>query len=418
MLSPVGPVGTANAPSCSIHSPSCWPSSFRPSSATLAFAWWFRAIQQARPTICPTGPTRGGLELIVWSIPALVVVLSWAASPGSARTNWTPRARWPRVPSRWRSMSSRSTGNGCSSTPQQGIASVNRLVVPAEVPLHLRITSATVFNVFFVPRLGSEIYAMYGMASHSTCRPTQPGSYPGLSRHFSGDGFSGHDTSSCTPCPRGRVHRLERRDTHARDQSWTIASYRTLLRQSQNVKPYTYSAVAAPGCSMPSCAANCRQAKATAGAVPGLAGRRRNNSVRQADLAGHSFRSADSAGARRRLVVVLLARRAALGGAEGLCPLSVARVDHERRSQAHRHHVLPARTGHAAARLHRRADDALATGPGLSRPGLPAAGALRPDLLRARHDHDFLRGHAVRDRADELRGAAAARRARRGVSHV
>jgi hypothetical protein len=48
--------------------------------------------------------------------------------------------------------------------------------------------------------------------------------------------------------------------------------------------------------------------------------------------------------------------------------------------------------------------------------GLPAARALRPDLLRARHHHDLLRGDAVRDRADELRRAAAARRARRRVS--
>ena len=45
--------------------------------------------------------------------------------------------------------------------------------------------------------------------------------------------------------------------------------------------------------------------------------------------------------------------------------------------------------------------------------GLPAARALRPDLLGPRHDHDLLRGHAVRDRPDELRRAAAARRARR-----
>ena len=49
-------------------------------------------------------------------------------------------------------------------------------------------------------------------------------------------------------------------------------------------------------------------------------------------------------------------------------------------------------------------------------PGLSAARALRPDLLRPRHDHDLLRGDAVRDRADEFRRAAAARRARRGVS--
>ena len=47
--------------------------------------------------------------------------------------------------------------------------------------------------------------------------------------------------------------------------------------------------------------------------------------------------------------------------------------------------------------------------------GLPAARALRPDLLGARHADDLLRRDAVRDRADELRHAAAARDPRRGV---
>ena len=47
--------------------------------------------------------------------------------------------------------------------------------------------------------------------------------------------------------------------------------------------------------------------------------------------------------------------------------------------------------------------------------GLFAARALRPDILRPRHADDLLRRHAVRDRADELRRAAATRRAGRGV---
>ena len=107
----------------------------------------------------------------------------------------------------------------------------------------------------------------------------------------------------------------------------------------------------------------------------------------------------------------------ALDHAEGLLALSVARVDHLRRSQAHRRDVLRAGAGHAAARLHRRHHDALAAGRRRRRrAGLSAAGAFRSDLLGARHDHDLLHGDAVRDRADEFRRAAAARRARRGVS--
>ncbi len=68
-----------------------------------------------------------------------------------------------------------------------------------------------------------------------------------------------------------------------------------------------------------------------------------------------------------------------------------------------------------AARLFRRDHDALATGARVPIPRLPAAGALRPGLLGAWHADDLLRRDAVRDRADELRRAAAARGARRGV---
>src|SRR5439155_23127965 len=81
--------------------------------------------------------------------------------------------------------------------------------------------------------------------------------------------------------------------------------------------------------------------------------------------------------------------------------------------EADRHYVHPACFGHAAAGVRGRAYDAAAASdcPQLTR--LPAAGTLRPDFLGTRHDHDLLRGDAVRDRADEFRRAVAARHTRR-----
>jgi cytochrome o ubiquinol oxidase subunit 2 len=63
-------------------------------------------------------------------------------------------------------------------------------VVPAGRPVHFRLTSATVMNSFFVPQLGSQIYTMAGMATQLNLKADQPGTYPGLSAQFSGDGFS------------------------------------------------------------------------------------------------------------------------------------------------------------------------------------------------------------------------------------
>ena len=109
-------------------------------------------------------------------------------------------------------------------------------------------------------------------------------------------------------------------------------------------------------------------------------------------------------------------RGARLDRRQGASALSLARMDHQRRSQADRRDVHLARHGDAAARLRRRHHDAGAAGDRVSFARLSAAGALQPDLLGARHDHDLLRGDAVRDRVDESRGAAATRRPRRGVS--
>ena len=87
-------------------------------------------------------------------------------------------------------MSWRSIGNGCSSIPEQGVAAVNQLVIPAGTPVEFRLTSATVMNSFFVPQLGSQIYTMGGMTTHLSLLADEPGEYPGFSANFSGDGFS------------------------------------------------------------------------------------------------------------------------------------------------------------------------------------------------------------------------------------
>src|SRR5271154_5704189 len=74
--------------------------------------------------------------------------------------------------------------------PDLEIATVNELVVPAGAPLEFILTSATVMNAFFVPQLGSQIYAMPGMTTRLHLLAERPGDYPGFASHFSGDGFS------------------------------------------------------------------------------------------------------------------------------------------------------------------------------------------------------------------------------------
>lgn len=83
--------------------------------ATLGVAWWYRS-SNPRAGRSEELAYEGRIDFVIWSIPALVVILL-AGSPGSAPISSIRERRSPRTPSRSRSTSPRSIGNGCLSTP-------------------------------------------------------------------------------------------------------------------------------------------------------------------------------------------------------------------------------------------------------------------------------------------------------------
>jgi cytochrome o ubiquinol oxidase subunit 2 len=155
---------------------------------TLGFAWWFRAGNR-KATYLPNWEYSGPVELVVWSIPALVVVflggMVWisthALDPGKPLASDKKPIEIQVVALDWKWL---------FIYPEQGVASLNRLPVPAGTPLHFTLTSAGVMNSFFVPQLGSQIYAMGGMTTRLVLLADKPGTYPGRSTQYSGGGFS------------------------------------------------------------------------------------------------------------------------------------------------------------------------------------------------------------------------------------
>src|ERR1700675_1213145 len=155
--------------------------------AIFAFAFWFRQ-SNPRARYLPDFAHSGRIELVVWSIPALTIILlggvAWigahqldpakpVAGTGQGVTIEVVSLDW-----KWLFI-----------YPDQRIASVNTLAVPVGAPLHFQLTSASVMNVFFIPQLGSMIYTMNGMVTRLELRADRVGNYHGLSAHFSGDGF-------------------------------------------------------------------------------------------------------------------------------------------------------------------------------------------------------------------------------------
>jgi cytochrome o ubiquinol oxidase subunit 2 len=206
--------------------------------ATLAFAWWFRA-GNTRARHLPDWTYSGQLELIVWSIPLLTITLlggvTWIGAheldPAQPIASRQAPLSIQAVSLDWKWL---------FIYPDQHIASVNELVIPAGVPIHFSLTSASVMNVFFVPQLGSMIYTMNHMTSQLNLRADAPGDFRGQASHFSGDGFSGMNFAVKAMPAGGFAAWIA--GVRAAGPALDDASYATLAQQSMDVRPFTYRA--------------------------------------------------------------------------------------------------------------------------------------------------------------------------------
>ena len=155
----------------------------------LVFAWRYRASNE-RADYAPNWSHSTRIEAVVWGIPiAIVLILGticWRTSheldPFRPLAATVKPVRIDAVAMDWKWL---------FIYPRQGIATVNEVAMPVGVPVVFHITSATVMNSFFIPRLGSQIYAMANMQTAVNLLASEPGTYRGLSANFSGDGFSG-----------------------------------------------------------------------------------------------------------------------------------------------------------------------------------------------------------------------------------
>jgi cytochrome o ubiquinol oxidase subunit II len=208
--------------------------------ATLGFAWWFRA-SNVKATYQPTFVYSGRIELIVWSIPVLVVLLlggiAWIGAhdldPAQPLANQGKPLEVQVVSLDWKWL---------FIYPDQAIATVNQVFVPAATPIHFSLTSASVLNAFFVPQLGSMIYTMNGMTTQLNLQADNPGDFDGLSSHYSGDGFSGMNFKLHAVT----TEQFEDWVDKARAARPTLdeKSYEELVKQSQDVPPAIYRDVA------------------------------------------------------------------------------------------------------------------------------------------------------------------------------
>jgi cytochrome o ubiquinol oxidase subunit II len=155
---------------------------------TVAFAWRYRR-SNTRATYTPDWDHSTQLELVIWAVPLLIIIALGAVT--WITTHTLDPYRRLRTAARpitvevvaldWKWL---------FIYPEQGIAVVNDLAAPVDVPINFKITASSVMNSFFIPALAGQIYAMPGMQTELHAVINHAGDYEGFSANYSGAGFS------------------------------------------------------------------------------------------------------------------------------------------------------------------------------------------------------------------------------------
>lgn len=188
LLDPKGPIGAAELYSISVATALM----LIVVIPVIAMALWFPFKYRAsapRGDYAPKWSHSGKIDLIVWLVPAVIVallgVVNWKEThrldPFEPINPVARQINIEVVSLDWKWL---------FIYPELNIASVNQLVFPANVPVSFRVTSDSVMASFFIPQLGSQIYAMSGMQSRLHLLADEPGVYFGQNQQFSGRGYS------------------------------------------------------------------------------------------------------------------------------------------------------------------------------------------------------------------------------------
>lgn len=164
---------------------------------TFVFAWRYRSTN-TEATYDPDWHHSTQLEVIIWTVPLLIVIALGAMTWMSTHTldPFRPISRLgPNrpVPPDVRPLEIQAVSldwKWLFIYPEYGIATVNEVAAPVDRPIVFRITSSSVWNTFYVPALAGMIYAMPGMETKLNAVINREGAFRGLSAHYSGTGFS------------------------------------------------------------------------------------------------------------------------------------------------------------------------------------------------------------------------------------
>lgn len=153
------------------------------------FAWKYRAGNH-KAEYDPNHVGGVWKQLLWWVIPAIIIVaiaiINWqsthALDPYKSIPSPSPSLTVEVVALPWKWL---------FIYPQQGIATVNFLEFPAQTPVHFMLTADAPMSSFWIPQLGSQIYAMAAMQTQLSLEASSTGEYEGKDTEINGAGYAG-----------------------------------------------------------------------------------------------------------------------------------------------------------------------------------------------------------------------------------
>lgn len=209
----------------------------------VLFAWKYRA-SNTDAKYSPNWSHSNKVEAVVWTVPILIIVflgvLTWksthALEPSKPIASDVKPIEIDVVALDWKWL---------FIYPEQGIATVNQIAFPANTPVNFKITSNTVMNSFFIPTLGSQIYAMAGMQTKLHLIANEPGTFDGISANFSGRGFSGMKFKAIATPDQASFNQWVANAKASSNQMVTMADFEKLAAPSEN-NPVEFFSTANP----------------------------------------------------------------------------------------------------------------------------------------------------------------------------
>jgi cytochrome o ubiquinol oxidase subunit 2 len=214
---------------------------------TVTFAWRYRKGKGA--TYDPNFDHSTSLELVIWSAPLLIIIilgaLTWSSThlldpfrplnrvansqEASAPAEQILRVQVVSMDWKWLFI-----------YPEQGIATVNELVLPVGRQVRFDITSTNMMSTFYAPTMAGMIYAMPGMQSTLHAVLDRPVESFGMSGMYTGAGFADH-RFKLYGVPPARFNQWVA-EVKASPRVLNLPTYMALVKPSEKVPPMHFAA--------------------------------------------------------------------------------------------------------------------------------------------------------------------------------